>query len=280
MVFALVATFATVASLAVFFSVQWNRMMNAGIVDENKRRGKKKDLEGTRREERKPLGFLNIRLAFSPYKEKPLEISTTIPDELSPQDSIREMLSPVRKRYLARFSGPSKSGHMTQTAGSGPVTASVFSGRRAPLPPPPADSEVDIPLAHPAPAGSEPTPPPPPTAEAAYTAPGPVEEPAQASEEPGHRPKKRIKDLEDRIHELEQKGSDIAGPRRFVSLAKSFWKGGNVGKAEQYLNKAESKLEDLEKIALPGKAGPVCKKCGTAVDPAWIVCPECEVKLK
>jgi len=275
-----VASFAAVASLAIFFSIQWNRAMNAGILDENKRRGKKKDLEGARREERKPLGFLNIRLGFSPYKEKPLDIKTTIPDELSPQDSIRESLSPVRKRYLTHFSGPSKSGHITQTGGSGPVTASVFSGRRAPLPPPPADGNVDIPLAHPAPAGSEPTPVAPKPESAAPAAHGTKAQAEPDAEDHPSKPKKRIKDLEDRIHELEQKGADIAGPRRFASLAKSFWKGGNSRKAEQYLDKAESKLEDLEKETLPRKAGPVCKKCGAAVDAAWIVCPECETKLK
>ena len=160
------------------------------------------------------------------------------------------------------------------------MTASVFSARRAPEPEHPAGKAVDIPLAHPAPPGSEPTPPPPPLPKAVLAAPGPVAESEHAAEEPGRKPKKRIKDLEDRIHVLEQNGTDIAAPRRFVSLAKSFWKGGNAAKAEQYLDKAESKLEGLEKDALPSQAGPACKKCGAAVDPDWIVCPECEAKLK
>jgi len=282
MVFSLVAAFAAVASLAVYFSFLWKRAMSEGIVDENKRRGKKKDLEKSRRQdERKPLGFLNIRLGFSPYKEKPLEIKTTIPEELSPQDSIRESLSPVRKRYLARLSGPSKSGHITQTGGSAPVTAGVFATRRAAEPAPQEASNVDIPLAHPAPPGSEPTPPAPAAPKAKGAAPAaPAPTAPESAEDHPPKPKKRIKDLEDRIHELEQKGSDIAGPRRFVSLAKSFWKGGNAAKAAQYLDKAESKLEGLEKDARQAKAGPVCKKCGAAVDPAWILCPECESKLK
>jgi len=284
MVFALVAAFGAVASLAVFFSVQWDRAISDGILDESKRRGKKKDLEKTRRqEERKPLGFLNIRLGFSPYKGKALEIKTTMPEELSPGDSIRESLSPVRKRYLAHLSGHSGTRHITQTGGSTPVTAGLFSARRAAGSAPPAVEEVDIPLAHPAPPGSETTPvaPAAPKPESAGPAkPVPAVESEHSTEDHPRKPKKRIKDLEDRIHELEQKGSDITGPRRFVSLAKSFWKGGNASKAEQYLDKAESKLEVLEKDALPAKAGPVCKKCGAAVDPDWIVCPECEAKLK
>ena len=163
------------------------------------------------------------------------------------------------------------------------MTAGVFSARRAAGSAPPAAEDVDIPLAHPAPPGSETTPvaPAAPKPESAGPA-KPVTdvESEHSAEDHPRKPKKRIKDLEDRIHELEQKGSDITGPRRFVSLAKSFWKGGNASKAEQYLDKAESKLEVLEKDALPAKAGPVCKKCGAAVDPDWIVCPECEAKLK
>lgn len=277
MVFALVAAFAAVAAMAVYFSVQWKRAINEGILDESKRRGKGKDLERTRRQdEKRPLGFFNIRLGFSPYKEKPLEIKTTMPEELSPGESIREALSPVRKRYMTRFSAPSQKAHKTPIEGSAPVTARVFASRSAPAPASPAGREVDIPLAHPAPPGSEPTPPPPPVA-----APPAPAAPAPESKEEGRRkPKKRIQDLEDRIHALEQKSTDISAPRRFVSLAKSFWKGGNAAKAEQYLDKAESKLGELEKEALPVAAGPVCKKCGGAVDPSWIVCPECESKLK
>jgi hypothetical protein len=161
--------------------------------------------------------------------------------------------------------------------------AGLFSARRAAAPAPAPRGEVDIPLAHPAPAGSVPTPvapsEPKPGA-AAPAAPGPAADSEHATDEPGRKPKKRIKDLEDRIHELEQKGVDIGGPRRFVSLAKSFWKGGNAAKAEQYLDKAESKLEGLEKVALMAKAGPLCKKCGAAIDPTWIICPECESTLK
>jgi hypothetical protein len=280
-VLSLVAAFGIVALLAVFFSFQWDRAIKEGILDERKRRGKKKDLEKSRRQDEwKPLGFLNIRLGFSPYKEKPLVIKTTMPEDQSPQDAIRESLTPVHKRYLTHFSAPSKSGHITQTGGRAPVTAGVFASRPAAKPEAPAAGNVEIPLAHPAPPGSEAAPPDK-LAPAVASAPAPpAARPPDPAAEQLRKPKKRIEALEDRIHGLEQKGADIAGPRRFVSLAKSFWKGGNIAKAEQYLEKAESRLEGLEKEAGPQTAGLACKKCGAPVDPAWIVCPECEAKLK
>jgi len=271
----LVAALISVAALAWFFFFQWNRAIGEGIVDETKRRGHKELERSRRQDDRRPLGFLNIRLGFSPYKEKPLKIDTTMPEEVSPQDAIRESLTPVHKRYLSSVAAPAPPARAKPARSGAPVTAGIFRSRRAPEPEPPADKEVEIPLAHPAPPGSEPTP-----AEPAAPGVEPAAQPPGPAEDQPKKPKKRIKVLEDRIHDLEQKGADIAAPRRFVSLAKSFWKGGNAAKAEQYLDKAEAKLEELEKEAGPRKAGLVCKKCGEPVDANWIVCPECEAKLK
>lgn len=277
-VFSMVAAFVAVAALAVFFSYQWKRAIGEGIIDETKRRGHKALEKSRRQDERRPLGFFNIRLGFSPYKEKPLKIQTTMPEDMSPQDSIRESLTPVRKSYMSHHPAPREHARKAPAASAAPVTAGVFAAKRLAVPERPAAAEVEIPLAHPAPPGSEATPPPPPAPRAAPAA--AAASPAEPADEEPRKPKKHIQDIEDRIHGLERKGADISAPRRFLSLAKSFWKGGNVAKAEQYLQKADAKLEELEKEVRPQKAGLACKKCGAPVDPAWIVCPECETKLK
>jgi hypothetical protein len=68
----------------------------------------------------------------------------------------------------------------------------------------------------------------------------------------------------------------VASVRRFLSLARSFWKGGNTAKADQYFDKAEMKLHELEEDV---RGIPLCPSCGATVEPAWTVCPECETKL-
>lgn len=295
MVFSLVGGLIAVVVLAWAFFIQWNRAISQGIVDESKRRGRKELGKSGKGDDRKPLGFFNIRLAFSPFKEKPLEIETTMPEDRPVQDSIRESLTPASRSFM---SSPAPAGKHPRSAA--PVTASVFAAKRAAQP---SASDVELPIAHPAPPGSEPSPlpppppPPPPAVQGAPEGPGkplraPLPPPPAAAPAPQSpkgartpadkvaRPKKRLEDIEDRMHALEKKGADVAGPRRFLSLAKSFWKGGNTEKAEQYLEKADAKLDELERSSGPAAAGLACKKCGAPVDPAWIVCPECEAKLK
>gem|GEM_PF-2054387 len=281
---ALGAGLIAMAVSAVHFSIQWRRAIREGIIDEGKRRGRRKDQDrGKGQEERKPLGFFNIRLGASPYKERPLEIQTTMPEDRPPQDNIREELTPVRRHYLARQPAPPGKGGPAPSPRGSPVTAGLFAARRSerPLPPPPEASDVELPVAHPAPPESKPSVPSPPPKSKAKLPPPPPPGKGPAPEEPGRAPKKRMKAVEDRLHDLEGRGMDIAAPRRFASLAASFFKGGNVAKADQYLAKAEAKLDELEKEARPAKAeGPTCRKCGAEVDPAWIVCPECEAMLK
>jgi hypothetical protein len=279
MVYLLGAVLLAVAATAWLFFFQWKRAISAGIVDESKRRGRKELAGKERADDRRPRGFFNIRLGFSPYKEKPLKIDTTMPEDLAPQEAIRESLTPVRKSYLMHAIGPREPAGGARSSAAAPVTAGVFAAKRPEVPPAPAEATgVEIPLAHPAPAGKEPDAPVPPVRGA--PPPPPPAPPASTEAGETRRPKKRLEDFEERLHALERKGLDVAAPRRFASLAKSFWKGGNVAKAEQYLDKAESKLAEVDQEAGPQKAGLACKKCGAAVDPSWIVCPECEAKLK
>jgi hypothetical protein len=285
----LVVSLGLVALLSVYFSVLWNRAIKEGIIDERKRRGRTEmEVRKSQEPERRfGAAIHNIRLAFAPYKEKPLVIKTTIPQESSAQDAIKEALTPTKKRYMAHFTSPRGSAaHITQVGGSAPVTAGVFSERRARPPPQPAGREAESPAAVPAKGEPEPAPKAPAAALAGEPVAGPAgapegaEEPSAAADAGAPRkPKKRVKDLEERITALDSKGVDVAGPRRIVSLARSFLKGGNSSKAEQYLDKAESKLKLLEKEAGAIKT-PVCPKCGSSVDPDWIMCPECESKLK
>ena len=285
----LVVSLGVVAVLSVYFSVQWNKAIQKGIIDERKRRGIR-ELETKKAVEPERLfgaAIHNIRLAFAPYKEKPFVIKTTIPQQPSQHDSIQESLTPVKKRYMAHFtSSRSTSGHITQVGGAAPVTAGIFPGRRAPSTPKPAGRETEMPQAPPAKdrTGPKPVDAPAPVAGEPGAAPAKVadgaEEPRPAADAAApRRPKKRMKDLEDRLQVLDTKGADVTGPRRMVSLARSFLKGGNSNKAEQYLDKAESKTVELEKEASTQQS-PACPKCGASVDPAWIMCPECESKLK
>jgi hypothetical protein len=100
-----------------------------------------------------------------------------------------------------------------------------------------------------------------------------AEEPAEAK-----RPRRRMNEIEDRIVALEKQDVDGTALRRLLSLARSFWKGGNISKAEQYFAKAEARLTEMESVS-DSKGIPLCPNCGATVDPTWSSCAECKTKL-
>lgn len=209
----------------------------------------------------RPAALDKIRLENAPYKDQPLEIQTTVPEGVTQQDLVRAQLSAKRWKLMdwhlrtrpqappAAAEGPS----LAPEAGGSPLTEAAFSSSSAAEAAAVADSA--------------------PGAEAP--------EAVREREEPSapKKPRKRIKDIEDRIMALERKGADVASVRRFLSLGRSFWKGGNTPKAEQYFEKAEGRLGELE-TATQATGIPLCPACGATVDPTWIVCPECEGKLQ
>jgi hypothetical protein len=202
-----------------------------------------------------------IRVEGTPYKDRPLVIETRVPDGVTGEYLVAQQLTARRKWWLRKQQeeagqqgAPPAEGTWPPGAASGPGTASQAQG---------AFSSSTAPVAMPVENG-----------QGSQDAPGAGREKEDAPSQ--KKPRKRIKDIEDRVLALERKGSDVASVRRFLSLGRSFWKGGNAAKADQYFDKAEMKLHELEEDV---RGIPLCPSCGTTVDPTWTVCPECETKL-
>lgn len=208
----------------------------------------------------RPAALEKIKLENAPYKDQPLEIQTTVPDGVTQQDLVKAQLSARRRRLM--------DWHLTTRAQAPPAAAEAPYLASEAEGPPMAEAAFSSSAASDAVAVTDSAP----AAEAA--------EAVREKEEPSapKKPRKRIKDIEDRILVLERKGADVASVRRFLSLGRSFWKGGNTPKAEQYFEKAEARLAELE-TATQATGIPLCPTCGATVDPTWIVCPECEGKL-
>ena len=208
--------------------------------------------------------FDRIRVEGTPFKDRPIVIQTEIPDGLTTDYLMSQQLTAKRKWWLrkppheknAPAAPPPEPGMppgtpAPQDEGAGPGAAEgAFSSSTAPLAVPVENGKGE-----------------------------PGEAQAREGEEPAgpKKPRKRIKDIEDRVLALERKGADVASARRFLSLARSFWKGGNSAKADLYFEKAEQRLAELEEDV---RGIPLCPNCGATVDPAWTACPECETKLQ
>ena len=204
-----------------------------------------------------------IRVEGTPFRDQPLDIQTQVPEGITTEYLMTQQLTARRKWWLKsrqQEEGASRpQGAPGEPAPQDPASASpaasnvdgAFSSSTAPLVVPVEDGQA--------------APEVPPS--------------AREKEEPSgqKKPRKRIKDIEDRILALERKGSDVASVRRFLSLGRSFWKGGNTAKAEQYFDKAEIRLHELEEDV---RGIPLCPSCGATVEPAWTICPECETKLQ
>ncbi|MGQ9581986.1 MAG: PKD domain-containing protein [Thermoplasmatota archaeon] len=231
------------------------------------------EARGARPERRPRLSLKEISLDHTPYKDRPLEIQTTMPPEMPPEDVISEQLTVSRRRRLRALAPRPAPAIPARSAGpdGGEVAAepSGTAGPSGPRPGPAVAAAVEAEAAR---------------AVARRPTPRPVKSRTEPAPIP-RKPKRRMTDIEDRIHELERKGVDVTQPRRYLSLAKSFWKGGNPKKSDQYLQKAEESLGELEGMSAtqPGERAPQavpCPKCGAPVEPGWIVCPQCEARIK
>ncbi|MEM2976303.1 MAG: CARDB domain-containing protein [Thermoplasmata archaeon] len=263
----------------------------SGVIPWWKAMEEEKDEEERREEEKRKarLSLDEIRLDHTPYKGRELKIETTIPEEPSPGERIEEELTLRRRRVLRPLNlrpapaarpatpvtAPTAEGPAPESGGGAPEGTEM-----AVVAPAPAGANAakgEAPAGGPAPSGEAP-----PARRLRIRVPG--------SEAPSitpipRKPKRRMSAIEDRIHALERKGVDVTQPRRLLSLAKSFWKGGNPKKADQYLQRAEEKLAELEEshtaeVGAEKPKGEACPKCGARMEPGWIVCPECEARIR
>jgi hypothetical protein len=209
-----------------------------------------------------------IRVEGTPFRDQPLDIQTQVPEGVTTEYLVSQQLTARRKWWLK---GRQHDDEEARRILGAPEAPTKEPAPQDPALASPATSNVDG-------AFSSSTGPVPEPVEEGQAAPE-VQPSAREKEEPAgqKKPRKRIKDIEDRILALERKGSDVASVRRFLSLGRSFWKGGNTAKAEQYFDKAEIRLHELEEDV---RGIPLCPSCGATVDPAWTVCPECETKLQ
>jgi hypothetical protein len=209
-----------------------------------------------------------IRLEGAPFRDRPLVIQTTVPEGVTSEDLVAQQLTAKRKWWLRRQRQEADGARMLEGApavtpgGSAPAVAADGSELASAAEGAFSSSTTPVAVA----------------VENGQVAPESLGSTRDKEEPPAQKkPRKRIKDIEDRILALERKGADVASVRRFLSLGRSFWKGGNAAKADQYFDKAEIKLHQLEEEV---RGIPLCPSCGATVESAWMACPECETKLQ